>query len=350
MKKNLFPFIKAIFSVQLFFLVIILGITVDINSRYTDLVKQLEADNILLPFTVININSGQAEAFFKESNILLAGDSEMPSGILHDEYLSGIEPENLIGMQIQVLAYSVRDDSEAGNELEPVSAPVEKPAIMKEEEEIIPQIANINVEELKGKRVFLYCTHSAETYIPESGKARLDGKHGLVNQVAEKLSKDLQEKGLRANFIDTIHDYPEYKLSYTRSRETVSKLVDSYDDIAAIFDIHRDSIEGSNWAPRTKINGQDIAQILIIVGSDKRKSHPNWRANYQFAQRLYIQGEKMYPGLIRGIRDKAGTYNQEFHPRSLLLEFGSDCNTLAEAEHSVELFSEVLVEVLKEDI
>lgn len=58
----------------------------------------------------------------------------------------------------------------------------------------------------------------------------------------------------------------------------------------------------------------------------------------------------MYPGLIKGVRTKAGTYNQEFHPRALLLEFGSDYNTLEEASYAARLFNQVLIEVLKEDI
>ena len=70
----------------------------------------------------------------------------------------------------------------------------------------------------------------------------------------------------------------------------------------------------------------------------------------EFAQVIYHQGEKKYPGLIKGIRTKAGTYNQEFFPRALLLEFGGDLNSLAEARYAGMLFSDILIEVLKEDL
>jgi stage II sporulation protein P len=202
----------------------------------------------------------------------------------------------------------------------------------------------------KGHKVVFYCTHSAESYIPNSGKARLDGKRGLINQVAQTMSEDVEKKGVKAEFVNTIHDFPDYNSSYTRSRKTVSNLVNEDNKILSIFDVHRDSIPGTNTAPTVRINGIRAARILIIVGTDQRKSHPNWKKNFQFAQKLNAQAEKMYPGLVKGVVTKAGTYNQEFHTHALLLEMGSDKNTLNEASYAGKLFSNVLVEVLKEEI
>ncbi|MBP8820208.1 MAG: stage II sporulation protein P, partial [Syntrophomonadaceae bacterium] len=62
------------------------------------------------------------------------------------------------------------------------------------------------------------------------------------------------------------------------------------------------------------------------------------------------QGEKMYPGLIKGIRTRPGTFNQEFFDHSLLLEVGSDYNSCAEAKYAGELFTQILLEVLEEEI
>ena len=54
-------------------------------------------------------------------------------------------------------------------------------------------------------------------------------------------------------------------------------------------------------------------------------------------------------GLIK-VRTKAGTYNQEYHHHALLLEFGTDQNKLEEVLYAGELFSDILVEVLKEEV
>jgi stage II sporulation protein P len=199
----------------------------------------------------------------------------------------------------------------------------------------------------KKSQVFLYCTHSGESYIPDSGQARLDGKRGLINQVAEAMEESLDDKGLPTQFIDAIHDFP-YDTSYTKSRTTVSKIVKANKNILAIFDIHRDSIPGQGKAATVKIKGKSCAPILIVVGTNERKPHPNWQQNRKFAEQLYQQGEAMYPGLIKGVITKAGTYNQEYHPRALLLEFGSDSNSLAQVNQSARFFSDILVEVLKE--
>jgi stage II sporulation protein P len=118
----------------------------------------------------------------------------------------------------------------------------------------------------------------------------------------------------------------------------------------AVFDIHRDNIPGLKEAERAKINNKNAAPILIIVGTDARKKHPNWQKNFDFAQKLKNQGDKMYPGLIKGVRTLEGTYNQEYFDHALLLEFGSDINRVEECYYSGELFADVVLEVLKEEI
>lgn len=163
------------------------------------------------------------------------------------------------------------------------------------------------------------------------------------------MSDQLKKKGLKAEHIDTIHDWPDYNQSYTNSRNTVKKLVNN-EEIMALFDVHRDSIPGSTKAATIKINGRKSALILIVVGTDERKDHPHWKENLAFAQKIYQQGQLMYPGLIKGVRTKAGTYNQEYHPHALLLELGSDYNSLEEAKYAGELFTEVLLQVLEKEV
>ncbi|HAA09192.1 MAG TPA: stage II sporulation protein P, partial [Syntrophomonas sp.] len=42
--------------------------------------------------------------------------------------------------------------------------------------------------------------------------------------------------------------------------------------------------------------------------------------------------------------------NQEYHNRALLIEIGSDLNTLAQAKYAAQLFSDILIRVLAEDM
>lgn len=339
MRRNWWPFLKGILFMQLFLLAVIAGLTVDLNARYVETWQRIQPAALLVPFSQLHINEQQGGLLFQESNMLLAGISGLK------KQLGGIDlrPENMMGAHIQALAYSTPVDDETGPAQEP--AVVEK--LSRNENNVQKEI---DPEIFKGQRIFFYCTHSAESYIPDSGKARLDGKRGLINTVASTMDKDLQEKGIQSQFINTIHDYPDYNESYTNSRDTAKQIVQSNNDILGLFDVHRDSIPGTTKAATIEIEGKKSAQILIVVGTNERKPHPNWKQNDLFAQRLYAQSEKMYPGLMKGIRTKAGTYNQEFHPRALLLEFGSDYNTLEEACYAARLFDQVLVQVLKEDI
>lgn len=264
--------------------------------------------------------------------------------IFDPEYLEEILPQTLLTASIQALAYSNPEEAEGVIDFIDETAPLED---IPEEEEPLEAVESMAGP--SGERILLYCTHSAETYVPDQGKARVDGKRGLINQVAQHLAEELQKEGMDSEFIDTIHDWPDYVLSYTKSRDTIKDYLAENQSVGAIIDVHRDSIPGAKAGETNLINGKKCAPILIIVGTDERKSHPNWKKNLAFAQALYQVGEAQYPGLIKGVRTKAGTYNQEYHQRALLIEVGHDLNSLAEARYAAELFSQVLAEVMKSE-
>ncbi len=343
-KRNLISFFKGMLLIQLFLAVVIIGLSMDISRRYTEGMNFLSIERISLAFSGVQITERQAELLLQENNVLLAGADNVPDRKLEDEYNASAISESLIGSHIQALAFAeyseddiVADSEEDGGSID------ENPGDMEQPLAVDPE----TLARFQKSQVFLYCTHSGETYTPNSGQARLDGKRGLINQVAATITNSLEDSGLPAQFVDTIHD-SDYNKSYTLSRQTVSKIVAANKNILGLFDIHRDSIPGEGKSTTILVDGRKCARILIVVGTNERKPHPNWKQNYDFAQKIYSKGEKMYPGLIKGVITKAGTYNQEYHPRALLLEFGSDTNTLDEVTQSAQLFVQILIEVLKE--
>ncbi|MDO4540581.1 MAG: stage II sporulation protein P [Syntrophomonadaceae bacterium] len=209
------------------------------------------------------------------------------------------------------------------------------------EDEIVPVAA------FKNKTILTYCTHSSESYIPDSGVARQEGQAGLINTVAERMDRQLRRYGFKARHDDAIHDAPSYNDSYANSRSTVERLLADSRNTVALFDIHRDSIPGADDGGTVTIKGNEAAQILIIVGTDGVRAHPHWEQNYAFAQELYRLGEEKYPGLIRGVRTHPGSYHQEYHTGALLLEMGNDQNTLEEAIYAAELFAGLLADYFK---
>jgi len=346
-RKNVWSFLKGILLIQLFFLSIIAGLTVDFNSSYLGVLKNLQMISLSLPFSDLQINQRQAELMFQESFLPLTGSQSL----LQELGLNNMQPvniaENIIDAHIQVLAYAGPETEQDNKVTEPATVSPNQNEPPPKEPEKAPRVES---QQFKGQKIFIYCTHSAESYVPDGGKARVDGKRGLINNVAANLQKSIADQGIQAEFINTIHDYPDYNQSYTKSRITVKQILQSNDKVLALFDVHRDSVPGVTTAPTIEIDGKKSALILIVVGTNERKPHPNWKQNNAFAEALYKQGEKMYPGLIRAVETKAGTYNQEFHPHALLLEFGTDYNTLEEASYAAQLFTDILLQVLKEDI
>ncbi len=331
--------------VQVFFIVLLAGVSLDINRIIWQENSFVNRLGEVVPGIKINLDEDRAETLLRQANVALTGMDQWPWQ--ESSFLSRTLPRQLMASNIQVLASAGMEVSGDG-ELDAQPGTFDLPAIVQTDPS--PSLSNQEILNFKGRQVGLYCTHSAETYTPDSGKPKLDGKHGLINDVARQMADSLQKQGLKAIYYDKIHDFPEYDKSYTNSRETVKSMIKEQDQLLAIFDVHRDHIPGMEKAESVKINGKPSARILIIVGSDERKPHPDWEKNLQFANRIAECGEQMYPGLIKGVRVKAGTYNQEYHHQALLVELGSDLNSFAEAQYAAELFSDILIRVLAEEL
>ncbi len=216
----------------------------------------------------------------------------------------------------------------------------------------VPDSWQHHFEKIKGitvsedVQVLLYHTHNAETYLPSYGVSKVNGENGGVAQAAKVLQESLQKKyGIRTVHNSTLHDYPNWNRSYQNSLATVQQLLKTYPNVKAVFDIHRDAGFTSKEPTTAVVNGKKAARIMLVIGAN----HENWKENLAFARRLEEKCEELYPGLLRErihIRE-TGRYNQQVHPRSVLLEIGSDLNTQEEADYALECFSHVVYEVLQ---
>ena len=66
-----------------------------------------------------------------------------------------------------------------------------------------------------------------------------------------------------------------------------------------------------------------------------------------FAVKLQRRLEDNYTDFCRPINVKQNTYNQDYGPLSLLLEIGTDGNTLEEARYSAEILAGELADLIK---
>lgn len=189
-----------------------------------------------------------------------------------------------------------------------------------------------------GGKVAIYHTHSDESYVPTDGKESILGAGGIY-KVGAKFSEALKSKGINVAFSEAKHD-PHDDMAYERSRRTALNLIKT-EQPDAVFDVHRDAVPPQVY--KANIDGQDVSKIQLVVG----KYGPTGKQIEDYALQIKAASDKMHPGLVKGIFfAKGGDYNQDLHPRSMLLEVGAHTNDRESAERGIALFSDVVPTVL----
>lgn len=204
--------------------------------------------------------------------------------------------------------------------------------------------------------ILIFHTHTCESYTPTkansyeaSGNYRTTDLDYSVVSVGRELKEKLRKFKFNVTQNETKHDYPAYSGSYTRSLKTVEEMLEENKDAEILFDVHRDAVgSNSNYAPTVEINGEKVAQLMFVVGTnDGGGKHPNWKNNLKFAVKVQEKANEMYPGLFRSINLRSATFNQRVTNAATIVEVGATGNTLEEAKASMKYFAEVLNEVLK---
>lgn len=209
--------------------------------------------------------------------------------------------------------------------------------------------------------VLLYHTHTTEGYelldrdwyAADTSSRTTDAGRNVV-RVGTAIADELERAGFRVIHDKTVHD-TRYSGAYDRSRETVEKILAQYPDLSVVLDVHRDAIQENNGVkikPIAEIDGKKAAQVMIIAGSEGGKvtDFPNWEQNLRFALRLQASCEQTAPGLMRPLFFCHRQYNMDMTPCSLLVEFGSEANTLEEAVYAGSLFGRALAELLESHV
>jgi len=210
-------------------------------------------------------------------------------------------------------------------------------------------------------QVLIFHTHTTESYLEydegyyhQSFYPRSEDSSKNMVSVGEEIAKSLRAQGIGVVHATEVHDSPEYTGAYDRSWETISKYMEEYPDIKVVLDIHRDSIageEGSKVKPTFEVNGKKAAQIMIMAGCDMygEMGFPDWEYNLRFALKLQECAENMYPGMTRPLYFGNFAYNMPISRGSLLIEVGTDVNTVYEAQYTGKLLGNVLARVLQSE-
>jgi len=337
------PMIKIIIVLVFFTAMLILGFETGsrVKWNFFSLPSFAAESNMLSPWRIVGFQEGDWKSILGE---VLPVASYLPDYV-EDESAGLIitamkditsadltNPQSFFHSQI---AYFNSVPVNAEPEFIPEEIVPEPPALEQETEKVM-------IPDGTKPLVGIYCTHSAESYVPSQGMEKLEGKNGGVFIVASHLRDSLEHNyGIKVVLSDTIHDYPDWSKSYANSLATLEKMKKDYPSIQLFIDVHRDALTPKDTTT-TEIDGIKASKIMFIVGSDTRLPHPNWKQNRDFAQKISNKMEKMYPGLLKGVRVQDGRYNQHVSTHAILLEMGGTENTLEETLRSAEMFAAVI--------
>ncbi len=226
--------------------------------------------------------------------------------------------------------------------------------------EIMEEGMNIHLEDTTEPQVLIFHTHATESFEPydspdydlRSSWRSIESDENMI-AVGDALAKELADAGIGVIHDTTLHDYPSYNGSYERSAETIKGYLEQYPTIKVALDVHRDAIQREEdliVKPVTEIDGKKAAQLMIITGSDDGTMNiPHWQENLRFAAQVQNAIETDWPHLTRPIFFCYRKYNMDLTTGSLLLEVGSQANTLEEAVYTAQLVGRSLARLLNEN-
>ena len=221
----------------------------------------------------------------------------------------------------------------------------------------VAKSASLSIENISEPLVLIFHTHTTECYelLDRNWYAtdyitRIDDSARNMVRVGDAICEQLEAAGIGVIHDTEIHD-AKYTGAYDRSRERIGAIMAEYPSIQVVVDVRRDAIQqqdGTRIKPVATIDGKKSAQIMIIAGCEDGKvtNFPTWEQNLTFALQLQQTAETKYPGLMRPILFSARKYNMDITPCSVLLEMGSDSNTLEEAVYAGRLIGTALAELL----
>lgn len=204
--------------------------------------------------------------------------------------------------------------------------------------------------------VLIIHTHASESYTKTNGQnyeessdyRTLDTDYNMV-AVGDRLTQLLEQAGISVIHDRTIHDHPSYSSSYDNSRRSVAEYLQDYPSIQVVLDLHRDAAllsDGTQYAPTATVDGKQVAQIMMVVGSDASGMyHPDWKENLAAALKLQVLLEKSAPGITRSTILRAQRFNHDLSAGAMIVEIGAAGNTIEQAMGAVPYLAQAIIQL-----
>ena len=211
---------------------------------------------------------------------------------------------------------------------------------------------DLTISEPNGEpQILIYHTHASEGYIDSREGNYEDTVMGVGAYLTEILTS---RYGYEVYHDTNIYDRKDGKdnrnYAYSTAIPYITQILAENPSIEVVIDLHRDG--GKKRV--TEIDGENVAQIMLFNGLCRNENgpiadlaNPYLEENLAFSLRMNLVGGAMYPGLMYKIYLKNYRYNMHVCPKSLLVELGTNQNTLEEAMNAMPYFASVLDQVLQ---
>ena len=193
-------------------------------------------------------------------------------------------------------------------------------------------------------------TQTEERYEETSPYRTLDPGHNMI-ALGEIVAQILRDAGIGVIHDTDFHDYPSYNGSYAHAAASTNSYLEQYPTIELILDLHRDAADTptGQMATSCTIGGEEAAQLMFVLGTDKRLQHPDWERNLSLALKLQVLLERENSGICRQLTLSKNRYNQHLGNTALLIEIGAAGNTLDQAALAARELGEAIVQLVHTD-
>ncbi len=209
---------------------------------------------------------------------------------------------------------------------------------------------DLSVEKSSEPQILIFHTHGSEGFSNSRAGEQSDTIIGAGELLAEVLS---EKYGYSVLHDTTIFDRKNGKdnrnYAYNDALDYVEVLLQEYPTVEVIIDLHRDA--GTKRV--VTLDGKPTAKVMLFNGLCRNTQgkltylpNENLKDNLAFSFQMKLIGDEMYPGLMNRIFLKDYRYNMHLAERFLLIELGTEQNTVEEAKNAMEPLADILAQVL----
>ncbi len=213
---------------------------------------------------------------------------------------------------------------------------------------------DMTMEKRDEPQILIYHTHSQEAFVDSvegDVSTTIVGMGAYLKKILEEQYgyQVIHETGV----FDLVDGVLDRNVAYDYSEAAVTEILQQNPSVEVVIDLHRDGVDGIHFV--TDYKGKPTAKLMLIVGMSRTADgmdipylpNPYIEDNLAFALQMQLKAEEQMPGLMRNIYLMAYRFNLHLKPMSLLVEAGTQLNTVEEERNAMEALAELLNEVLQ---